>query len=157
VFGKLNRLLAAGIGAGVLLLVLVVPSTALADCKGRPSAENVYSECLPSGGGGNAKGGTPSGGGQAGSTPAAHISPRTAKALKQAGKDRRFLAGLIRNTGPRPLAGGGSAGATRAPSALGSAFDLGSGPTALLIALAGTAVFLLAAGGIRGWRRSRRV
>jgi hypothetical protein len=42
------------------------------------------------------------------------------------------------------------------PSAVGSAFDLGSGPTALLIALAGTAVLLLAASGARSWRRSHR-
>jgi hypothetical protein len=53
----------------------------------------------------------------------------------------------------------GATGPTRvtsAPSALGSAFDLGSGPTALLIVLAGTAFLLLGGSGLHFWRRSHR-
>jgi hypothetical protein len=52
--------------------------------------------------------------------------------------------------------GPSSSSAAGAPSALGSAFDLGSGPTALLAALAGTAVLLLAASGLRVWRHRHR-
>src|SRR6476646_6813823 len=50
-FGGLNRLLAAAIVAGA---VLVLPPAALADCGGNASAVNVYKECLSSGGGGKA-------------------------------------------------------------------------------------------------------
>jgi hypothetical protein len=50
----------------------------------------------------------------------------------------------------------GPTSATSAPSALGSAFDLGSGPTALLIVLAGTAFLLLGGSGLHFWRRSHR-
>ena len=57
VFGGLNRFLAAGLVAGACL---VAPSAALAGCGGGPSAQNVYKECVPTGGGGK-----PTGGGKA--------------------------------------------------------------------------------------------
>jgi hypothetical protein len=144
VFGGLNRLLVAALVAGAFF---VAPSAALA-CSGGPSAENVYKECLPNGGGGSAGSGG-AGGGQ-GSTP---ISNQTAKVLAQAGKDSRALAALVKHN-PNQLESTPQESGT-APSAVGSAFDLGSGPTALLIALAVTAVLLLAATGLRGWRRVR--
>ena len=137
-FGGLNRLLVAALVAGAFF---VAPSAALA-CTGGPSAENVYKECLPNGGGG-------AGSGQ-GSTP---ISNQTAKVLAQAGKDSRALAALVKHS-PNQLESTPQESETT-PSAVGSAFDLGSGPTALLIALAVTAVLLLAATGMRGWRRVR--
>lgn len=143
-FGGLNRLLVAALVAGAFF---VAPSTALA-CSGGPSAENVYKECLPNGGGGSAGGGG-AGGGQ-GSAP---ISNQTAKVLAQAGKDSRALAALVKHN-PNQLESTPQESETT-PSAVGSAFDLGSGPTALLIALAVTAVLLLAATGMRGWRRVR--
>lgn len=146
----MNRFVAAAVVAGV---VFMAPSAALACSGGGPSAVNVYKECLPSGGGGQ-----PSGGGNgtgAGSTSA--ISSQAAKALEHAGKDRRVLSALIQGSGPsRLLQPAGSTGGASAPSALGSAFDLGSGPTAILIVLASTAALLLAAVGVRGWRRSHR-
>lgn len=128
----------------------MVPPAALA-CSGGPSAVNVYKECLPSGGGGK-----PGGGGNgAGSSTA--ISSQAAKALEHAGKDRRVLSVLVHGSGPsRLLQPTGSTGGASSPSALGSAFDLGSGPTAILIVLAGTAALLLAAVSVRGWRRSHR-
>ena len=138
--------------------VLALPSTALADCGGKSSAVNVYTECLATGGGGkhtsgsHSTSGTHTGGG--GSTGSAHISKQTAKALKKAGADRRSLANLINNSGGARLLQS-SSGSAAEPTAVGSAFDLGSGPTALLIALAGTAILLLAASGIRV-RRNRR-
>jgi hypothetical protein len=144
VFGGLNRLLVAALVAGVFF---VAPSAALA-CGGGPSAQNVYRECLPSAGG---HGGT---GGQSGGPGSTPISSKTAKAIKQAGKNSRALSAWIRRSAPTALESSSQESAT--PSAVGSAFDLGSGPTALLLALAGTAVLLLAASGARGWRRSHR-
>jgi hypothetical protein len=148
VFGGLNRLLAAALVAGALL---AAPSSALASCGGGPSAENVYKECVPTGGGGKPT----SGGSQ---TPAStSVSRQTALALKHAGKDRRVLASLVRGYGIKRLLGeGATSGAATSPSTLGSVFDLGSGPTALLIVLAGTAVLLLGGSGLRLWRRSHR-
>ena len=146
-FGGLNRALAAALVGGI---ALVAPSSVLA-CSGGPSAVNVYKECVPSGGGSK-----PTSGGK--QTTTLPVSSQTAKALTHAGKDQRVLSDLVRNPGlggaPRALQSVGSA-STKAPSALGSAFDLGSGPTALLAVLAGTAVLLLGAGGFRGWRRWR--
>jgi hypothetical protein len=154
VFRGLNRLLVAALVAGAFF---VAPSAALA-CGGGPSAKNVYSECLPSAGshggtGTGSHGGTGTGGqsGGPGSTP---ISSKTARAIKQAGKNSRALAAFLRRSAPTALESSSQESPT--PSAVGSAFDLGSGPTALLLALAGTAVLLLAASGVRGWRRSHR-
>ena len=47
-------------------------------------------------------------------------------------------------------------GSDTSPSAVGSAFDLTSGPTALLIVLAGTALLLLGGSGMRVWHSRRR-
>ena len=147
-FGGLNRLLVASLVAGVFV---VAPSAALA-CGGGPSAQNVYRECLPSAGGHGGTGGQS--GGHAGSPPTPPISSKTAKAIKQAGKNSRALSAWVRRTAPTALESSSQESAP--PSAVGSAFDLGSAPTALLLALAGTAVLLLAASGARGWRRSHR-
>jgi hypothetical protein len=147
VFRGLNRLLVAALVAGAFF---VAPSAALA-CGGGPSAQNVYRECLPSAGGHGGTGGTGGHSAGPGTTP---ISPKTAKAIKQAGKNSRALAAFLRRTAPTALESSSQESAP--PSAVGSAFDLGSAPTALLLALAGTAVLLLAASGVRGWRRSHR-
>jgi hypothetical protein len=149
VFGGLNRLLVAGLVAGVFL---VAPSDALAGCGGGPSAQNVYKECVDTGGGGTpTSGGTPSG-----PTSVPGSSP-TGQTLKHAGKDRRVLAGLVKGYGiQRHLAATDASGAATSPTALGSAFDLGSGPTLLLIVLAGTAVLILTGSGMRLWRRAHR-
>jgi hypothetical protein len=164
VFGGLNRLLIVALVAGAFF---VAPSAALADgCGGNASAVNVYKECLPSGGGGNGGGGgnsTHTGGqsggqtgGQSGGSTAPVISHHTAKVLKHAGKDGRTLFALARRPSDRLASSPQESGTTTTPSAVGSAFDLGSGPTALLLALAAAAVLLLAASGVRGWRRSHR-
>jgi hypothetical protein len=152
VFRGLNRLLAAALVVGVLV---VAPSTALA-CGGGPSAQNVYRECLPTGGGG-----TPTGGGTATSGPAggggsSSVSKRTALSLKRAGKDRRVLASLIHSYGVRRFLGSSaSSSEDTSPSLLGSALDL-AGPTALLIVLGGTALLLLGGSGMRIWRSRHR-
>ncbi len=72
------------------------------------------------------------------------ISPQTAKALKKAGKDGKSLKRLVKAYGLRRVLESSHATGAAEPTAIGSAFDLGSGPTALLIVLAGTAVLLLA-------------
>jgi hypothetical protein len=165
-FGGLNRLLAAAVVAGA---VLVLPPAALADCGGGPSAVNVYKECLSSGGGGkatshsggskssgtNASGGgsTSSTGGSTSST-SVPVSHQTQKALKKAGTDGKALSNLVKGYGAARILQSSSSDATE-PSAVGSAFDLGSGPTALLIVLALTAVLLLGATGFRSVRQRR--
>jgi hypothetical protein len=149
----MNRRLAAAIATGTVVVALGAPSAALASCNGRPSAANVYSECLA----GGAKHHHHKTTGQGSNPTVVHISPQTAKALAHAGKQRRVLASLVHGYGASRLAEPtSSGGAASSPTALGSAFDLGSGPTALLVVLAGTAVLLLAATGVRGWRRSHR-
>jgi hypothetical protein len=148
VFGGLNRLVAAALVAGAFF---VAPSAALA-CGGGPSAKNVYTECLPTGGGGE-----PTTGAQAGKGSGAAISGRAARALRRAGKDSRVLASLVRGYGiQRRLGPDTASGAATSPTALGSAFDLGSGPTALIIVLAGMAVLLLTGSGMRVWRSQHR-
>jgi hypothetical protein len=147
-FRGLNRLL---VGAAVAGAVLAAPTAAFA-CGGGPSAVNVYKECLPTGGGGKS-----TSGGQGKSSGSTTVySTKTAAALKRAGKDRRVLAALVAGSGHRRFLQPTTSGATTSPSAVGSAFDLGSGPTALLIALAGTALLLLGGSGLRLWRRSHR-
>lgn len=146
-FGGLNRLLATAV---IAVAVLVLPQTAMAGgCGGKPSAEQVYKECLPNGGGGKSSSGTPTTGSTA-------ISPQMAKALEQAGKDGESLRKLVKGFGLRRVLQSSHSTAATEPTAIGSAFDLGSGPTALLLILAGTAVLLLGGGGMRVWRSRHR-
>jgi hypothetical protein len=160
VFGGLNRLLASALVAGV---VLVLPPAALA-CNSGVSAVNVYKECVPSGSGGKSTSGgsashstvpTQTSSGSTGSTSVpVPVSKKTVKALKKAGSDGKALKHLVIRFGAARLLQSSSAPVSE-PTAVGSAFDLGSGPTALLIVLAGTAVLLLAATGFRGVRQRR--
>jgi hypothetical protein len=147
--GGVNRLFVAALVAGA---VMIAPTAAFACGGGAASAENVYTECIPSGGGAKPTTAAPS----TAPTPAKPlpVSKQTARALAAAGSDKGTLSKLVTdpNLSSQSLAGSSSA---TTPSALGSAFDLGSGPTALLIALAGTAVLLLGGSGFRGWRRWR--
>jgi hypothetical protein len=159
VFGGLNRLLLAALVVGAVFVVL--PPAAFADgCGGGPSAVNVYSECLGSGSGGKpakhtggkatktAVSPTQTGAGSS-STPYVHITKRTAKALKKAGKDEKSLSSLLNGYGSVRLLQSHSNAPSTTPTAIGSAFDLGSGPTVLLIVLAGAAFLLLATTGVR--------
>lgn len=135
--------------------VLWVPPASFA-CSGGPSAVNVYKECVPTGHGSKPTSGATSSGratSSAGSTQPA-VSPQAAKALKHAGKDRTRLARLLEAYGTTHLPAPTSSNTAAAePGALASAFDLGSGPTALLTVLAGTAVLLLGGSGLRLWRQ----
>jgi hypothetical protein len=146
-------LAAAVVAAAAVTAGLAAPSAALA-CSGGTSAVAVYQECFQ-GGGGTATGG-PSTGANSNST-SPHFSGPTTKALTKAGKDQGALSALVRSYGLRRQLQTTSSGRETAPSAVGSAFDLGSGPTALLIALAGTAFLLLGGSGMRVWRNRHRV
>jgi hypothetical protein len=150
VFGGLNRLLVAALAAGV---VLVAPPAAFA-CNSGVSAVNVYKECVQTGGGGKATGGGT--GAHSGNSTPAYISPRTARALKKAGQDGKSIAALIKGYGAVRLLQSHSSGTASNPTAIGSAFDLGSGPTALLIALAAGAALLLGGTGMRVRRNRQR-
>jgi hypothetical protein len=149
----------AAIVAGAMLWA---PVSAFA-CSGGPSAVNVYAPCVPTGSGNKpASGGkkkvvpTHSGGSTRSSRASTTVPSRAAKALKHAGRDRRRLAHLLHYGTARLPAPRSSNAAAAEPSALGSAFDLGSGPTALLIVLAGTVILLLGGSGIRTWRHRHR-
>lgn len=152
-FRGLNRLLMAALVAGAAVTaVLAGPSAALASCNGSVSAVNVYKECLQTGGGGR-----PTGANSQGPRATSPATGPTAKALSHAGKDRRVLASLVRGYGQRrTLQGSQPGGPVAAPSAVGSAFDLSSGPTALLVVLAGTALLLLGGSSLRVWRNRHR-
>lgn len=159
-FGGLNRLLVATAVAGVALVAVLSGPTAALACSNSTSAVNVYKECTPSAGsGGNSGGGSsrsgsgPGGSGSgSGSVP---ISSAAAKAVKHAGKASRALA-LVEKSGPTGLLRTGPSTSNVAePSAVGSAFDLGSGPGAFLIALAGAAFLLVAGSGLRFWQHRR--
>lgn len=157
-FGGLNRLPRAVAVAGVALLVLLAAPTAALACNNSTSAGSVYHECLPSsGGGGNSGKSTdrPSQSGKGGGSGSV-ISGPAAKAVARAGKESRALA-LVESTRPRGVLRSNPTSSVAAePSAVGSAFDLGSGPGAFLIALAGAAVLLLGGSGLRVWRHRRQ-
>jgi hypothetical protein len=158
VFRVLNRpLAAAAVAVAVFTAVLVSPSVALA-CNGGTSAVNVYKECLQTGGGGRPTDRGPSAGANGTGSTAPHFSGPIANALSRAGKDRAALEELVGSYGlRRHLQASRGDGRAAAPSTVGSAFDLGSGPTVLLIALAGTAFLLLGGSGVRVWRKRHRV
>jgi len=152
VFGGLNRPLVAAV---VGVAILVVPPAALA-CNSNTSAVSVYSECLQTGGGGKPTSSTSSPTGtQYGTSVTPYVSKQTATKLKKAGSDGKSLSHLVNGYGAvRLLQVHASSG--REPTTVGSAFDLGSGPTVLLIVLAGTAVLLFAATGFRSVKQRRR-
>ena len=138
--------------AGVLL---VAPSVALADsCQGGPSAVNIYSECIPTAGGGSHH---QDGGGTSTYPTPFKLTKKLAHTLKRAGADKKLLSMLVRDPwlgAPRAVQPS-SFRATK-PSALGAVFDLGSGPTALFSLLAASAVLLFGVGGIRSFRGLRQ-
>lgn len=129
--------------------MLWAPTAAFACGGSSPSAVNVYVECVPSGGGAKP---THHSTGTKPTTPVS-VPSKTARTLAHAGHDKAVLTNLVSGQGlgaPQELQ---PTDESTSPSALGSAFDLGSGPTALLVVLAGTAVALLGGSGWRFWRR----
>lgn len=135
-------------------VVLWAPTAAFACGGSNPSAVNVYVECVQGGGGAKPTN-------QASSTKPNTTTPastaattKTARVLAHvSGPDKAVLSNLASGNEPSMKSGEPAT----APSAIGSAFDLGSGPTALLVILAGTAVVLLGGSGLRFWRRRHQV
>jgi hypothetical protein len=125
--------------------MLWAPTAAFACGGSNPSAVNVYVECLQGGGGAKPTNHSNS------TTPVTSETPNAARVLAHAGPDKALLSQLI-GSGPG-TSNLKSTGPATSSSAIGSAFDLGSGPTALLLILAGTAVVLLGGSGLRFWRR----
>jgi hypothetical protein len=78
---------------------------------------------------------------------------KVARVLAAVGKDRGTLSRLLRDSGSPGVAAAPTAVAT--PSALGSVFDLGSGPNLLLAVLVASALGFGIYGGVRSWRGRR--
>jgi len=136
--------------------MLWAPTAAFACGGSNPSAVNVYVECVQ-GGGGSKPSQHASSGGTHTTTPVTTAPTKTARALAHvSGPNKALLSNLAsgQGVGQSEMQ---STGPATAPSAIGSAFDLGSGPTALLIILAGTAVLLLGGSGLRFWHRRHQV
>lgn len=132
----------------------VAPSAALA-CGNGTSAVNVYRECLPTGGGSKPTGG--GGSSSSGGSTSVPVSHQAAKVLSHASaKDRRVLSAVLQTSPAKLRVTPDQATASAGPGAIGSAFDLGSGPTALLVTLAAAAFLLLAGTAVRGARQRRR-
>lgn len=143
------------LATGAVLAAVDAGQAAAASCGSSTAAANVYKECPTDGGGGSSGGNTSTTGTQPGSSAPQHLSNQSKKALNQAGKDKKALALILKTSGNRRRLAS-ETGPASTPSTVGSAFDLGSGPTALLIVLAGTAFLLLGGSGLRTWRSRRR-
>lgn len=150
--------------AGVVATAaLVGPSAALA-CDGSGSAVSIYTQCVPKASGGHpSKHPHTSAGSQ---TPyvapyavPVHVSHKTAHTIARAGKDKKVLNNLVHNPDLvdadhiNPMLVAAPAKAT----ALGSAFDLGVGPTILFVLLLGTVLAVFGTGSVRAWRNRHRV
>jgi hypothetical protein len=130
--------------------MLWAPTAAFACGGSNPSAVNVYVECVQGGGGAKPSQHTSSGGPHT-TTPTQAPTTETARVLAHvSGPDKALLSNLASGQEQAEMQ---STGPATAPSAIGSAFDLGSGPTVLLVILAGTAAVLLGGSGLRFWRR----
>lgn len=146
----------AGVATAAFFIALALPAAALAGNghKCNASACRVYVEpALPKAGGSGPGQQNPTGGSGTGSTQTKTPS-NVSRVLAQAGSDQGALKNLVAaDTGLGQ--GSSEAGDNGSPSALGAAFDLGSGPTILLAILLATVVALGAHGGLRSWRRRR--
>ena len=156
--GKLTGL--SFVVAAVVVAALVAPAGALA-CggNGAPSAQNIYVECQPTAGGGQSVGGSPTVSSNGVSKPLPLPRGISRKLARSGGKDAPLLRALVTNPGFgafRGLHSNRTLASVTQPTALAAAVDLGSGPSALLGILAGTAVLLLVGTGWRGWRKHAR-
>lgn len=153
----LRHLLGAGVATA---LALSLPAAALAappskKHHGQPSlppATQVYVEQVPTATGGQSVGSTSTGGGNS-SVPLSNTAQRALQS--SGGKDKSTLKALATDPslGARDNLVGAPVFAVKAPSALGAAFDLGSGPTALLVLLVVSAGLLALGGSLHFLRR----
>lgn len=136
--------------AAVVCVALAVPAGAFAD-KCNASACKVYHEQdVPNAG--RKQQSPPPTGPNTGGGPT-HIPTKLSRVLQHAGKDKGPLKNLLTDAGLGDLRT--PAAAAGSPSALGAAFDLGTGPLVLLAILIATAVALAARGPVRGWLTRR--
>lgn len=139
-------------GVVVLFIALAIPATALAGGGGKcnASACKIYVE--PNGpSAGQKQPQQQSTSGSTKGTGKTHVPKSLARALSQAGRDRRPLQ-ILTAGGLGPMKGGANAGS---PTMLGAAFDLGAGPLVLLSILLATALGLAARGSVRSWLQRR--
>jgi hypothetical protein len=143
------------LAGAVAVAALVGPSAALA-CDHSSSAVSIYVQCTPSAGGTHS-GGTPSSGSSTyvPPPPAPVVSHKAKHALKHAGNAKKPLTRLL-NPKLGNLWNLDKADLTSSPTTLGSAIDLGAGPTTLLALLLGTVLSLLGTSGFRAWRNRHR-
>jgi len=150
------------LAAVVAIAALVGPAAALADngCSG--SATSIYSECQPTATGSS----HPK---KHHSTPATQptttipyvpqttvpqtVVPRVKHVKKHVRKHQTAPTKRVKHHRIRPVL----ASSPTKESSLGSAFDLGAGPTLLFALLVGTVLLLVGTGGVRTWRNRHRV
>jgi hypothetical protein len=142
--------------AAVVLLALAAPAAAMAVGGGNCSACKVYHEgSVPKVGGKHLQHQHPTGStttkSSGGKKP--QVPKKVARVLAGVGTDKGALSGILHDSGLGTVRAG--PGSVTAPSALGAAFDLGSGPTMLLAILVASALGFAIFGGVRGWRRRR--
>ena len=132
------------LAAVVAIAALVGPAAALADngCSG--SATSIYSECQPTATGSS----HPK---KHHSTPA--TQPTTTIPYVPQTTVPQTVVPRVKHHRIRPVL----ASSPTKESSLGSAFDLGAGPTLLFALLVGTVLLLVGTGGVRTWRNRHRV
>jgi hypothetical protein len=149
--------------AGVAGAALIGPSAALA-CDHSGSAVSIYTDCVPKASGGHHP--KPAKHPQQTTTyytgppaPVVHVSTKAKHVIANSGKDKNALTDIVSNlnlvdtTHLKPVL----ASAPVHGASLGSAVDLGTGPTVFFALLLGTVLVLLGAGGVRSWRNRHRV
>jgi hypothetical protein len=94
------------------------------------------------------------GGSSTGGSSQTHVPSNVSRVLAHSGPDLGALKNLVAADAGLGHVNSES-GDVGSPSALGAAFDLGSGPTILLAILLATVVALGAHSGVRSWRRRR--
>jgi hypothetical protein len=146
------------LGAVILTAAFVAPSIALADGCGT-SAASIYSECSTDASGHHHSTSgttttTPTPTPYGGTAPVVIPPVVTKHATTKTRKDQKIVTKFVKNPGLdsvdriKPLLVASPANS----SSLGSAFDLGTGPTILLVLLFGTVLASLGTGGVRAWR-----
>jgi hypothetical protein len=153
-----------GLAGVIAVAALVGPSAALA-CDGSGSAVSIYTQCTPKASGGHhARPPAKHPGSQPATTyypqPVVHVTPRAKQAIAHSGKDKKVLKNIVSNPNlvdSKRLKQPVLASAPARESSLGSAVNLGTGPTVFFALLLGTVLVALGAGGVRAWRNRHRI
>jgi hypothetical protein len=157
-----------GLAGVVVIAALVGPTAALADSCSDGSATSIYTDCVPTASGGHHSK-PPVKHSQPTVTtpyiappyvaPVVQVTHKAKHAIAHSGTDKKVLKNIVSNPNLvdskrlKPVL----ASAPVHESSLGSAVDLGAGPTVFFALLLGTVLVLLGAGGVRSWRNRHRV